>query len=51
MRLKDAADTERKTLARNLEKQVKVIEKLAESEKSLTYQLVSGQLLLKPLTN
>jgi len=40
MRQKDAADAERKNLQRNLDKQVKVIEKLAETEKSLGKQIV-----------
>jgi hypothetical protein len=40
MKLKDALETERKTSARSTERQAKVMEKLAESEKSLTSQLV-----------
>lgn len=39
MRTKEAVDLERKTALRNVEKQVKVLEKLAESERSLTSQL------------
>jgi len=39
MRDKEAIDTERKNLSRNLEKQAKVLEKLQESEKSLTLQV------------
>jgi len=46
MRQKDAADAERKNLQRNLDKQVKVIEKLAETEKSLGKQIVGLPLLL-----
>jgi E3 ubiquitin-protein ligase BRE1 len=46
MRQKDAADAERKNLQRNLDKQVKVIEKLAETEKSLGKQIVRPPLLL-----
>jgi hypothetical protein len=42
MRDKEAIDTERKNLSRNLEKQAKVIEKLAASEKNLLTQVVSG---------
>lgn len=41
MRDKEAIETERKNLSRNLEKQAKVIEKLLESEKHLTQQVVS----------
>jgi len=39
MRDKEAIETERKNLSRNLEKQAKVLEKLQESEKSLTQQV------------
>jgi len=39
MRDKEAIETERKNLSRNLEKQAKVLEKLQESEKSLTLQV------------
>jgi len=46
MRQKDAADAERKNLQRNLDKQVKVIEKLAETEKSLGKQIVRLSFLL-----
>jgi hypothetical protein len=42
MRDKEAIETERKNLSRNLEKQAKVIEKLQESEKSLMQQVVSA---------
>lgn len=40
MRDKETIETERKNLARNLEKQVKVIERLVDTEKNLTGQLV-----------
>jgi hypothetical protein len=49
MRDKEAIDTERKNLSRNLEKQAKVLEKLQESEKSLTLQVVSFFLHMPPL--
>lgn len=42
MRDKEAIETERKNLSRNLEKQAKVLEKLQESEKSLMVQVVSA---------
>jgi E3 ubiquitin-protein ligase BRE1 len=42
MRDKEAIETERKNLSRNLEKQAKVLEKLQESEKSLTLQVVGA---------
>ena len=41
MRDKDALDAERKRLSANLEKAAKAIEKLTESEKSLTLRLVN----------
>jgi E3 ubiquitin-protein ligase BRE1 len=41
MRDKEAIETERKNLSRNMEKQAKVIEKLVESEKNLSTQVVS----------
>lgn len=41
MRDKESTENERKNLARNLEKQAKVVEKLMETEKSLTVRLVS----------
>ena len=42
MRDKDALDAERKRLSANLEKAAKAIEKLTESEKSLTLRLVNS---------
>ncbi|KAJ7045767.1 BRE1 E3 ubiquitin ligase-domain-containing protein [Mycena alexandri] len=41
MRDKEAIDNERKTLSRNLEKQGKVVERLVETERNLTGQVVS----------
>jgi E3 ubiquitin-protein ligase BRE1 len=41
MRDKEAIENERKNLSRNLEKQAKMMEKLQESEKGLTQQVVS----------
>jgi E3 ubiquitin-protein ligase BRE1 len=41
MRDKEAIEAERKNIARNLEKQAKVVERLVESERSLTGQVVS----------
>lgn len=41
MRDKEAIETERKNISRNLEKQAKVVEKLSESEKNLSTQVVS----------
>jgi E3 ubiquitin-protein ligase BRE1 len=40
MRDKEAVEAERKSLARNAEKQAKLIDKLMETEKNLTSQLV-----------
>lgn len=40
MRDKEAVETERKNLARNLEKQAKAVERLMVSEKSLSAQVV-----------
>lgn len=40
MRDKEALENERKNLTRNLEKQTKVIERLQESEKNLSLQVV-----------
>lgn len=40
MRDKEALENERKNLTRNIEKQTKVIERLQESEKNLTLQVV-----------
>jgi E3 ubiquitin-protein ligase BRE1 len=44
MRDKEAVETERKNISRNLEKQAKAIERLVESEKNLTAQVVSSYL-------
>lgn len=41
MRDKEAIENERKNLARNVEKQGKLVERHAESEKSLLSQVVS----------
>jgi E3 ubiquitin-protein ligase BRE1 len=41
MRDKEAIENERKNLARNLEKQGKVVERLVESERNLSAQVVS----------
>jgi len=41
MRDKEAIETERKNISRNLEKQVKLMERLHESEKSLTQQVTA----------
>jgi len=41
MRTKEAVEVERKVAQRNVEKQIKVLEKLSESERNLTNQLVS----------
>jgi E3 ubiquitin-protein ligase BRE1 len=41
MRDKEAIENERKNLSRNLEKQAKVVERLVDSEKMLTAQIVS----------
>jgi E3 ubiquitin-protein ligase BRE1 len=41
MRDKEAIEAERKNIARNLEKQAKVVERLVETEKNLTGQVVS----------
>ena len=46
MRDKEAIETERKNISRNLEKQAKAIERLVESEKNLTAQVVSYYLLI-----
>jgi len=46
MRDKEAIDAERKNITRNLEKQAKVIEKLADSEKNLLAQVVSSEILI-----
>lgn len=40
MRDKEAIENERKNISRNLEKQTKVLERLQESEKNLTQQVV-----------
>lgn len=40
MRDKEAIETERKNLARNLEKQGKAVERLADTERILTNQVV-----------
>lgn len=40
MRTKEAVEVERKVAQRNVEKQIKVLEKLSESERNLTTQLV-----------
>ena len=45
MRDKEAIETERKNLSRNLEKQAKVMEKLQESEKSFAVQVVSSPII------
>lgn len=42
MRDKEAVEVERKNLARTVEKQLKAVEKLAESEKNLLAQVVSA---------
>lgn len=41
MRDKEAIETERKNLARNIEKQIKLVERLVDAEKNLNGQLVS----------
>lgn len=41
MREKEAIENERKNIARNLEKQTKVVEKFQESEKCLQARIVS----------
>jgi hypothetical protein len=41
MRDKEAMDLERKNAARSIEKQAKVIERLVETERSLSAQVVS----------
>lgn len=43
MRDKEAVETERKNLSRNMEKQVKVVERLVEVEKNLTNQLNAAE--------
>lgn len=43
MRDKEAVESERKNLARNVEKQVKALEKLSASEKALHAQIVRVQ--------
>ena len=40
MRDKEAVETERKNIARNLEKQAKAVERLMVSERSLSAQVV-----------
>lgn len=40
MRQKEAVEVERKVAIRNVEKQTKVLERMAESERNLTQQLV-----------
>ena len=45
MRDKEAVENERKNLARNFEKQAKVLERLTESEKNLSSRLVSSELV------
>jgi len=47
MRDKEAIETERKNLARNIEKQVKLVERLVDAEKNLTGQLVSCLFLVR----
>lgn len=42
MRDKEALENERKNLARNLEKQAKVVERLTDSEKNLSNRIVSA---------
>jgi len=42
MRDKEAVESERKNISRNLEKQAKAVERLVDSEKSLTAQVVSN---------
>jgi E3 ubiquitin-protein ligase BRE1 len=41
MRDKEAIETERKNISRNLEKQAKAVERLVETEKNLANQAVS----------
>lgn len=41
MRDKEANEIERKNISRNLEKQVKVVERMIESETALKNQIVS----------
>jgi hypothetical protein len=48
MRDKEAIETERKNLSRNLEKQAKAVERLVETEKNLTNQVVSTSDFLLP---
>ena len=45
MRDKEAIEAERKNLARNSEKQAKLIDRLMDTERNLTNQLVGYQLL------
>lgn len=47
MREKEAIEAERKSIARNLEKQAKAIEKLVETERSLVSQTV-GLIISSP---
>ncbi|KDQ57820.1 hypothetical protein JAAARDRAFT_178316 [Jaapia argillacea MUCL 33604] len=47
MRDKEAIESERKNIARNLEKQAKVIEKLVESEKNLLSQIADSDKALQ----
>jgi BRE1 E3 ubiquitin ligase len=49
MRDKEAIEAERKNISRNMEKQAKVIERLADTEKNLLAQVVSMCFLLSRL--
>jgi hypothetical protein len=42
MRDKEAIENERKNLSRNQEKQGKIVERLVETERNLSQQVVSG---------
>lgn len=46
MRDKEAIETERKNIVRNLEKQAKAVERLVETERNLGAQVVDRQLPL-----
>lgn len=46
MRDKEAVEAERKNISRNFDKQAKLLERLLESEKSLTQQVASGDVSL-----
>lgn len=48
MRAKDAVDNERKVALRNVERQVKVIERYSEAEKTFAAQLVSARTAVHP---